>query len=166
MGRVLIITIAAVIGALGTWFFIPTVQSARINPDAPVFSGDAGLEEKENTTVPPKGVMSDEKRRTRAEQLVGKKLKYITDGVVHSQSWFTEQGVQVIERAMDECFLVTTPDLYLEHISQVSEGGLDEVEDGDKLAALQKMQPTFRQIRNCAGVYRAYAALHDLKVDF
>jgi hypothetical protein len=157
---------AAVIGAVGTWFFIPTVQSARINPDVPAFSDNAGPEEKANTTVPPKGVMSEEKRRARAEQLVGKQLKYITNDVVHGESWFTEQGVQVIERAMDECFLVTTPDLYLEHLSQVSEGGFDEVADGDRPALLQKMQPTFRQIRNCAGVYRAYAALHDIKVDF
>jgi len=70
-----------------------------------------------------------------AEQLVGKQLKYITDDEVHATGWFNDQGVQVIERAMDECYLVTNCDLYLEHLSEVSEGGLDEVAGGDKRAS-------------------------------
>ena len=101
-----------------------------------------------------------------AEQLVGKQLKYITDDEVHTTGWFNDQGVQVIERAMDECYLVTNYDLYLEHLSEVSEGGLDEVADGDKMAALRKLQPTIKQALNCANVHRAYAALHDIRFDF
>src|SRR5262245_49321919 len=101
MGRVLIIAVAAVIGAMSVWLFTPTVRPAGVNPNMPVFKYDPDASPQEDTTAPPPGVMSDEKRRARAEQLVGKKLKYATDEV-RDASWFAEQGVQVIERAMDE----------------------------------------------------------------
>jgi hypothetical protein len=49
------------------------------------------------------GFLSEQKRRSRAEQLIGKPLKYITPDAVHSEAWYAERGKQVIERAMDEC---------------------------------------------------------------
>jgi hypothetical protein len=52
------------------------------------------------------GFLSEQKRRSRAEQLIGKPLKYITPDAVHSEARYAERGKQVIERAMDECYLV------------------------------------------------------------
>lgn len=165
MGRVLVVAVACVFGALVTWLFVPTVQKVPVNPNMPVFTYDPDPAEREDTTAPKVGMITEEKRRTRAEQLIGKKLKYATDEV-RSKSWYLGQGTPVIERAMDECYIVTNMDMWMEHQSAVAEGGFDEVEPGDKNAMLRKMQPSFRQARNCANVMRAYAELHNIKVSW
>jgi hypothetical protein len=166
MGRVLIIAIACVIGALGTWLFVPTIQRVPVNPDMPVFNYDPDATPKADTTAPKAGVITEEKRRARAEQLIGKKLKYIVSDQLHTSAWFTEQGVQVIERALDECYLVTTYDLYAQHIEAISEADSGDDENADPLASFQKAQPSLTQAKNCLNVARAYKALHGLKVDF
>lgn len=131
MGRVLIMAIACVVGALAAWLFMPTVQPVPVKRDMPVFEPNAEREGREDTTVP--WAMSNEKRRLRAEQLIGKPLKLIAPDVVHSEAWYREQGSQVIERAMDECYLLLeyyqyahedAPEEYAEDVA--GEGGWEE----------------------------------------
>jgi hypothetical protein len=167
MGRVLIIAIACVIGALGTWLFVPTVQPVPVNPDMPVFKYDPDPAPKADTTAPKAGVITEEKRRLRAEQLIGKKMKYIVGDQVHAQSWFTEQGPPVIERAMDECYLLGDRDLYPRHLAVLAgEGDPGEPPSMEAILAADKAPMSIKQGQNCIGAARAYAALHGLKVDF
>ncbi|HET6157414.1 MAG TPA: hypothetical protein VFE34_03640 [Dongiaceae bacterium] len=82
MGRVLLIAIACVAGALVTWLFVPTIQPVGVNPDMPVFSRDDQSKPPANAQGAVSPMMSAEKRRSRAEQLVGTPLKYVTSGRV------------------------------------------------------------------------------------
>ena len=170
MGRVLLIAIACVIGALIGWLFMPTVQPAPVKRDMPVFEPNAERAEKEDTTVP--WAMSSEKRRARAEQLIGKPLKFIAPDVVHSEAWYGEQGKQVIERAMDECYLLLeyhqyahddAPEEYAEDTAD--EAGWDEAGWEEQLSALTNPATT-KQMKNCLNVYRAYHAMHGRKFEF
>lgn len=163
MGRVIIIAVAVVMGALATWFLIPTVPLAKVGSDAPAVTDAPGDEEEALKMALLNGPMSEEKRRARAEQLVGKPLKYVTDDEVHSSAWFTARGVPELERAMDECFLMTDPELYLRHLLETSDRALEDMTDADRLAMLTSIQPTFSQLRNCVNAHRAYAALFDAK---
>lgn len=162
MGRILVVAIACIFGAAVTWMFIPTTHVAGMlqGSSAVASSGGSAAKPGTKTPTPP---MSEDKRRARAEQLFGKTLKYATNEV-RSRSWYAEQDVQVLERAMDECYIVTNMDLYLQHMSQVSDGG--DVDTSDKNAMIRSMQPTFRQVRNCANVMLAYADLHNIKINW
>ena len=106
MGRVLIIAIAALVGAIGTWFLVPTVQREPVNKDMPVFTYDVDRPERPDAIDPPNSIMSSEDRHERAERLIGKPLKYITPDAIRTEAWYTEQGRSVIERSMDECYLL------------------------------------------------------------
>ena len=67
---------------------------------------------------------------------------------------------------MDECYLVTTYDLYAQHIEAISDADSGDDEKADPLGSFQKAQPTLTQAKNCLSVARAYNALHGIKVDF
>ena len=69
---------------------------------------------------------------------------------VHSTSWFTDQGVHAIERAMDECAVLTDSERYLQHVIASADGSArDTEEDLDELEDLKAMRPTFDWLRNC-----------------
>ena len=162
MGRVLIMAAACVCGALATWFFIPTVQAVRVNPDAPVFGGDDGGAETQSASAP-STMMSEEERRERAERLIGEPLKYITPDGYHSAGWYAEQGKQVIERAMDECYLVfeyyenlVTPDPDDEDAEPPAREDMEE-------AMAKSTQGNMKQMRNCQSVWETYFAMHGKK---
>jgi len=158
--RVLIGVLAAIVGASGTWFLVPTSQMSSIGSDTPVLA---------RTSAPRNPVFSEEVRRERAERLIGDDLRYITRDTVHSTSWFNEQGEQAIERAMDECFLVTEPELYLQHVSATSDQSDEDASEeakGDPMTKMASFQPSLKQIQNCANAARAYSALHGIRFDF
>ena len=94
--------------------------------------------------------MSAEKRRMRAEGLVGQNFKYISKDEVFSTSWFTDKGPQAIERAMDECAIITNEELFVQHVMESADSSLtDTEEDLDVVEHLKAMRPTFKQLRNC-----------------
>lgn len=165
MQRILIIAFAAFVGAIGTWFFIPTVQKVPVNKDMPIFASDRDPTERPDAVDPPKGMMSSEDRRERAEQLIGESLKYITPDAVRGETWYAEQGKAIIERAMDECYLILEYHQYAhedapagEH-AELAEGGW-----GEEILTLPT--PTTQQTANCLNVYRAYFAMHGKKFEF
>jgi hypothetical protein len=163
MGRIFIIAVAVVMGALGFWYLVPAISLATVGSDAPALTDAPGEAEESVKMALLNGPMSQEERRARAEQLVGEPLKYLTDDEVRSPAWFTEHGVAELERAMDECFLMTDPDLHLRHILETSGRPLEDMTDADKLAMLKSMQPTLSQLHNCVNAQRAYAAFFDAK---
>ena len=102
-------------------------------------------------------------RRARAEQPVGEQLKYVSKTEVYSKGWFTEQGVQVTDRAMDECFLLGDSDLFFEHVAATSDGELVDMDPEEAKAHLKSIQPSFSQLRNCINANRAYSDLFEAK---
>ena len=104
MARVLIIAVAVLLGAASVWFLVPTVPLAKVT----AVQTSSNLPTSKDIASKPTysgSPMSADKRRTRAEGLVGQKFKYISKDEVFSASWFTDKGPQAIERAMDECAL-------------------------------------------------------------
>jgi hypothetical protein len=154
MARVLVIAVAVLLGAVSVWFLVPTsaatVGGAPNSKDVaskPAYSGSP---------------MSAEKRRMRAEGLVGQKFKYISKDEVFSTSWFTDKGPQAIERAMDECAIITNEELFVRHVMESADSSLtDTEEDVDVLAHLKTMRPTFKQLRNCINAKIAYNGLFE-----
>jgi hypothetical protein len=154
MARVLIIAVAVLLGAASVWFLVPTsaatVGGAPNSKDVaskPTYSGSP---------------MSAEKRRMRAEGLVGQKFKYISKDEVFSTSWFTEKGPQAIERAMDECAIITNDELFVQHVMESADSSLtDTEEDLDVLKHLNATRPTFKQLRNCINAKIAYNGLFE-----
>jgi hypothetical protein len=167
MGRILVIALACMVSALGVWLLVPTVGPVPVNKDLPAFEYDPDPAPKADTTAPKAGVITEEKRRLRAEQLIGKTMKYIVSSEVHSASWFTEQGSPVIERAMDECYLLSDPELYPRHVAAL-DGGEDpgEYPSMEAILAASSRPMTIKQTQNCMGAARAYAQLHGLNYDF
>ena len=109
--------------------------------------------------------MSSEDRRERAEQLLGKPLEYITPDVLRGEAWYAKQGRAVVERAMDECYLLLEyhqyahEDVPADEQAELAEGGWGE----DVLAV---PTPTTQQTAHCLGVYRACFAMHGMKFEF
>lgn len=153
MGRVVIIAVAVVMGALSVWFLVPAVPLAKVM-DAPAASGKPLLSG---------GPMSAEKRRARAEQLIGEPFKYISKDEVHGKGWFAEQGVQAIERAMDECYLMSEGDLFWQHVKATADSDLLEMDEQQQVAHFKTTRPTFKQLRNCVNAKRAYDDLFEAK---
>jgi hypothetical protein len=71
--------------------------------------------------------------------------------------------VQVIERAMDECFLLGNSDLFYEHVAATSDGDLVDMDPEQAKEHLKSVQPTFSQLRNCINANRAYNELYEAK---
>ncbi len=153
MGRVIIIAVAVVMGALSVWFLVPAMPLAKVadapnSVDKPALSG---------------GPMSAEKRRTRAEQLIGEPFKYISKDEVHGKGWFAGQGVPAIERAMDECHLMSDGDLFWQHVKATADSDLLEMDEEQQVAHFKSTRPTFKQLRNCVNAKRAYDDLFEAK---
>src|SRR5215813_5872829 len=141
MGRVFIVLVACIAAAVGTWLLTPTIQPVGPNSDMPVFSRDGDTQPAAKTkTVSRFDLMSKKQRYARAEKLVGKNLKYMRKDVVRSVAWFTNQGPDVVEVAMDECYLLVGENLYAEHLQALS-GDDDGGDDGD-LAGFAVGQPS------------------------
>jgi hypothetical protein len=158
MARVLIIAVAVLLGAASVWFLIPT-------PATTVAGAPTSLPTSKDVASKPAysgSPMSAEKRRMRAEGLVGQKFKYISKDEVFSASWFTDKGPQAIERAMDECAIITNEELFVRHVMESADSSLtDTEEDLDVLAHLKTMRPTFKQLRNCINAKIAYNGLFE-----
>ena len=159
MIRMLVIVIACAAGAVVTWFFIPTIQVG----DASTGTVTEKKAEPDGPRLIKTPIMSESKRRTRAEQLVGDELRYATGKSIRSVDWFKEQSVQIIERAMDECFLVLDPMLYAQHV-QAQRG--DDLASGNVTMKDLFPRPNLRQVVACKNVMVAYAELHGKKIDF
>jgi hypothetical protein len=160
MGRVLIIAVAVLLGAATVWFLVPTAPLAKVaevppSPNLPTSKEITGK------PVLSGGPMSAEKRRTRAEQLVGEPFKYISKDEVYSKGWFTEHGVQVIDRAMDECFLMSQGDLFWQHVKATAVSDLLEMDEEEQVEHFKAVRPTFSQLRNCINAKRAYDELFE-----
>ena len=154
MARVLIITVAVLLGAASVWFLVPT--------SAATITGAPTSKEVASKPAYSGSPMSAEKRRMRAEGLVGQKFKYISKDEVFSSSWFTDKGPQAIERAMDECAIITNEELFVRHVMESADSSLtDTEEDVDVLAHLKTMRPTFKQLRNCINAKIAYNGLFE-----
>jgi hypothetical protein len=155
----LVIAIACVAGAVVTWFFIPTIQVGGASTGT--------VEEKQAEPEGPRLIktpmMSESKRRTRAEQLVGDDLRYATGKSIRSVDWFKEQSMQTIERAMDECFLVLDPMLYAQHVQERRD---EDIDSGKVTMKDLFPRPNLRQVMACKNVMVAYLELHGKKIDF
>ena len=158
MARVLIIAVAVLLGAASVWFLVPT-------PAVTVADAPSSLPTSKDMAAKPSlsgSQMSPERRRMRAEELVGQKFKYISKDEVHSSGWFTDQGVAVIERAMDECAILTNEELFIRHIMASADSSVsDTEEDLDPIEHLKAMRPTFKQLRNCINAKIAYNGLFE-----
>ena len=142
MGSVIIIAVAVAMGALSVWFLVPTVPLAKV-AEVPVSSSLPTSKEIKGKPVVSGAPMSAEKRRIRAEQLIGEPFKYISKTEVYGKGWFTDQGVQAIERAMDECFLLADSDLFFEHVAATSEGDIEDMDMEETKEHLKSIQTTF-----------------------
>jgi len=158
MARVLIIAVAVLLGAASVWFLVPT-SAATVGGAPSSLPSSKDVASKPAYSGSP---MSAEKRRTRAENLVGQDFKYISKDEVFSTSWFTEKGPQAIERAMDECAIITNEELFVQHVMASADSSLtDSEEDLDVIAHLQATRPTFKQLRNCINAKIAYNGLFE-----
>jgi hypothetical protein len=172
MMRALVIVMACIAGAAAVWLFTPRITPVPVNPDLPSFSQitdeDAAPAKPARKTT----MMSGEKRRTRAEQLIGEPLKYITGENTRSPEWFSALDVPQLERAMDECYLLTEPELAMQHAAALREEGDDPVaalaEGGDKTKAMLDLMgaPNIKQVMTCKNVFVAYFDRHGEKFDF
>jgi len=157
MARVLIIAVAVLLGAASVWFLIPT-------PAATVAGAPTSLPTSKDIASKPAysgSPMSAEKRRARAEGLVGQNFRYISKSEVFSASWFTDQGPQAIERAMDECAILTNEELFIQHVMESADSSVTDTEDLDTVEHLKAMRPTFKQLRNCINAKIAYDGLFE-----
>ena len=157
MARALIIAVAVLLGAASVWFLVPT-------PAATVADAPIGLPTSKDIASRPAysgSPMSAEKRRTRAENLVGTPFKYISKSEVYGASWFTDQGPQTIERAMDECAILSNQELFVRHVMESADSSITDTEDLDAVEHLKAMRPTFKQLRNCINAKIAYDGLFE-----
>ena len=171
--RFLAIVLPALLGGALVWFFAPTFlgpQPVPVNPDLPSFSQitDEDLQKKpaKKTTM-----MSGEKRRSRAEQLLGKQFKYVTGNDIRSADWFSALEPQQLERAMDECFILSEQDLAMKHAAALRGDDEDAFpainrEDSAETVAQLMGSPNMTQLRICKNVFVAYWAKHGEKFEF
>jgi hypothetical protein len=102
-------------------------------------------------------VALEEKRRARAETLIGDRLRIITPGERRSADWFVSQGAKTVQRALDECYLVLHHELYALYVDAL---GADEIEKSVLYG------PNLKQRTSCANAYRADATIKGIKLDF
>jgi hypothetical protein len=170
MLRLLTVAISCCAGAAAVWLFTPTIQPVAVNPDMPSFSRvteeDLQQKPRKKTTM-----MSGEKRQARAEQLIGKEFKYITGDEVHSADWFSALETPQLERAMDECFLISDVQLSMQHAEALRDEDADKAElidAEDRTKSVLKMvgSPNLKQLQTCKNVFVAYWAKHGEKFEF
>lgn len=163
MIRMLVIVIACAAGAVLTWFFIPTIPVGDASTDASTDVPAAAENKASEARIITTPMMSESKRRTRAEQVVGDELRYATGKQIRTVDWFKQQSMQVVERAMDECYMVLDPLMYAEHVHARQDGDADR---GNVSMKDLFPQPNLRQVVACKNVMLAYAELHGKKIDF
>lgn len=159
MARPVTIAVSAACGMVLMWLAMPVLRPAWENPDQPAFS------DLRKFTAPPEGDAAamkryealEEKRRARAETLIGDRLRIITPEERRSPEWFIEQGARVVQRALNECYLVLHHDLYARYVEALGE---DEIESSTRYS------PNLKQRTSCANAYRADAAIKGIALDF
>jgi len=161
MLRVLAVAVACVAGMAITWFLVPTSYVT-----AGVGSGAADPFEAGPEIKTP--MMSAAKRRVRAEQLIGDTMRYLGDKPVRSVDWFRERDRQTIERAMDECFLLSDMELYVQHAAAMRRNGEIEIPEGadaqERFAAM--MTPSVADVQTCKNAYVVYFEMHGKEFKF
>ncbi len=106
--------------------------------------------------------MSAEKRRMRAEGLVGQKFKYISKDECSARAGSPSKGPQAIERAMDECAIMTNEELFVRHVMESADSIAHGYGRGSgRAGALKAVRPTFKQLRNCINAKIAYDGLFE-----
>jgi hypothetical protein len=152
IGRVIIISVAAVIGATLVFMFVPTVQQVPVNPDMPVF-------EQPNQWTPPTDKlpkMSEDRRRDRAEDLIGEPMQYISPGRLITAKSIIGRGPEAMERAMDECFLLTDEMLSARHFKEVQ----DLIDSGVPESEIGRPKVFKSQLQSCKNIAEAYNQTH------
>jgi hypothetical protein len=164
MVRVLAIAVACIAGMAVTWFLVPTSYvTAGVGNEAEASADDPADGPQIKTPM-----MSAEKRRTRAEQLIGASMKYLDGKAVRSVDWFRDRDRQTIERAMDECFLLTDMELYVQHAAALRREGEIEIPEGasaqERYAAM--MTPPVSDVLTCKNAYVVYFEMHGKEFKF
>ena len=155
MIRILIIGIACTLGIAAAWVFIPTASFAPASMESAA-DDTAGSDKKIKSPR-----MSDAVRAARAEQLVGNSFSYITRDDSRSVSWFRSQSEHVLDQALDECYLLTHLDLYLEHVDALADGqDMDDAEN-NPTKVINKYRPTMTQMSSCANAKIVYNEQHE-----
>jgi hypothetical protein len=164
MLRVLTIAVACIAGAAMTWVFVPTDQMPSMGqmsfgPAEADAEPELGGQQEAQLTTP---MIGNDERHQRAEQLVGEELKYITGGdAVHDVAWVRDLGPKRIERAMDECFLITDKFLYNAH--WIAQHG-DPAADLDPAKVLAMPFPS--DLVSCKNAITAYYEMHGKEFNF
>jgi hypothetical protein len=113
-------------------------------------------------------MMNAAERRVRAEELIGDSMRYIGGKPVRSADWFRDRDRQTIERAMDECFLLTDMELYLRHTSTLRREGELEIPEGasaqERAAAM--LTPPASDVLTCKNAYVVYYEMHGQEFKF
>jgi len=159
MARPVTIAVSVACGMVLMWLAMPALRPGWQNPDQAAFS------DLHKFTDPPEGDAAameryeamEEKRRARAETLIGDRLRIIVPEERRSTEWFVAQGAKVVQRALNECYLVLHHDLYARYVEALGE---DEVEGRARYG------PNLKQKTSCANAYRAEATLKGIILDF
>lgn len=159
MARPVTIAVSVACGMVLMWLAMPILRPVWKNPDQPAFS------DLHKFTAPPEGDAAaikryealEEKRRARAETLIGDRLRIITLDERHNSEWFVAQGAKLVQRALNECYLLLHHDLYARYVEALGE---DEVEGRARYG------PNLKQKTSCANAYRAEAILKGIELDF
>lgn len=166
MIRTLVIVIACFAGVVVAWLFVPTDKLALPMLNGPAASESNGAQSAAGKQARRKyDLMSEDERRAHAERLIGTNLSYARNDAVYQVEWFADQGDEILEAAMDECYLILDGELYRRHLA--ARGEIDDNETGSgQLTQPVKIEPTTGETRNCLTVYRAYGRLHHTDFNF
>src|SRR5262249_9024156 len=143
------------------WMFVPAMQPAMPMFSSAPFSRESAVPDSKGAK-PKYDLMDEELRRGRAEKLIGRTLTYARKDSVYDVAWSARQESDMIEQAMDECYLILDPTLYARHL--IALGVIDQV--GGDQATQDALAPTSAQRRNCVSVLRAYGRLNGTEFDF
>ena len=153
-GRIIILTAAILVGAMIGLVSFSVVQPAGVNPDMPVFErSDLPPSDLSTTKLLPR--MSDERRRQRALQLVGKPMNHVFSGRLINPLALKKRGSKVLEEMMDECFLLTDETLLAMHLKKVLAEKVDWSQVG-----YPKDRVLESQLRSCQNVVKVYDETH------
>jgi len=149
IGRIIIVAAAAFLGALIVLVSMTTVRPVEVKSDMPVFKRPNTRE----SEFPSSGLptMSEDRRRNRAAELVGEPLEYVRSGRLLHPSWIKQEGIEGLERMMDECFMLTDETLLARHLKAIANEGMDPSEVGHPLDHVTKSQ-----LRSCDNVAKVY----------
>src|SRR5262245_19850919 len=149
IGRVIIVTIAAFIGAGFVFMFVPTVQPVGVNPDMPVFKRDDEWTPRAGDLLPR---MSEELRRDRARQLIGEPFRWLCPGRLINTKALIKRGPDAMEEAMDECYLLADEKLREQHFAAIQ----DQLDAGVPESEIGRPRISKTELQSCKNILDAY----------